>query len=388
MKKGFSILFAVVVVVVLVFGAMPVLASPDNSNMDYDDVTLSGGFQAGHFPHIWDLTACDLVLSFTYDAYGLVDDFGGDVAHAWAELGVREVGYGDFNPTWMTEGAGVWLATDYHWAVNTFDPDPVGSPIGDLDDKLILQKGGGWGEGSYNLPSTPPNPGANHRIWFDRDGVDQWQAQNPLAVDGGTYNTGRTYDIVITLHANDATSGTAYMTVNGLNQGFETDDPPDWNTMELSPAGMTFTGDMTQMQVFYGLYGYGPEGVTHSVAFEDITVEGCLVTIEVEIDIKPGSDPNSINLKSKGVVPVAVLTTDDFDASTIDPDTVLFADAEPVRWTMEDVGGDDNLDMLFHFKTQDLNLTSDSTEATLTAETDIGQPIEGTDTVNIVPKGK
>lgn len=32
---------------------------------------------------------------------------------------------------------------------------------------------------------------------------------------------------------------------------------------------MTFTGDMRHLQVFYGLYG---DGVTHSVAFEDITV--------------------------------------------------------------------------------------------------------------------
>lgn len=36
--------------------------------------------------------------------------------------------------------------------------------------------------------------------------------------------------------------------------------------------------------------------------------------ISVTVDIKPGSTPNSINLKSRGVVPVAVLTTGDFDA--------------------------------------------------------------------------
>jgi len=110
--------------------------------------------------------------------------------------------------------------------------------------------------------------------------------------------------------------------------------------------------------------------------------------IEVDIDIKPGSDPNSINLKSKGVVPVAVLTTDDFDASNVDPSTVKFAGAAPVRWTMEDVDGDGDMDMLFHFKTQELDLDENSTEATLSGETIDGTPIEGTDTVNIVPKGK
>jgi len=110
--------------------------------------------------------------------------------------------------------------------------------------------------------------------------------------------------------------------------------------------------------------------------------------LEVAIDIKPGSDPNSINLKSKGVVPVAVLTTDDFDASTVDPDTVLFADAAPLRWTQEDVDGDGDMDLLFHFKTQELALDEDSTEATLTGDTTDGKHIRGTDTVNIVTKGK
>ena len=110
--------------------------------------------------------------------------------------------------------------------------------------------------------------------------------------------------------------------------------------------------------------------------------------IPVEIDIKPGSDPNSINLKSKGVVPVAALTTEEFDASTVGPNTVAFAGAEPVRCTMEDVDGDGDTDLLLHFRTQDLDLDENSTEATLTGETTDGMPIEGTDSVNIVPKGK
>jgi hypothetical protein len=49
--------------------------------------------------------------------------------------------------------------------------------------------------------------------------------------------------------------------------------------------------------------------------------------------------------------------------------------------------GDGDLDLLFHFKMQELNLAEDSTEATLTGETWIRQPIQGTDEVNIV-KGK
>jgi len=264
------IVIGMVLVLGLVLGLTPqIQARPNATTKSYGTINLSGGFQAGHFPEVWDLTAGDMTISFTYDGNGLVDDFGGN-AHAWAELGVRQVGAGDFNPTWQSEGKGVWLATDYEWTANTFDPDPPGAPTLDLDDKLILQKGGGWDESYYNLPSPPPNPWANYGIWFDRDGVDQWQAKMWGAKDGKTYNTNGRYNVVITLHADSATSGTAYMTVNGEAQGFYV---PNWHdgAPDLYPAGMTFTGDMTRMQVFYGLYGYG---ATHSVSFENITVQG------------------------------------------------------------------------------------------------------------------
>jgi hypothetical protein len=343
------------------------------ANTAYGDVPLSGGFQAGNFSEEWDLTQGDLVISFTYDANGLVDDFGGS-AHAWAELGIRDkTTTSNFNPN----NKGVWLATDYDWTANTFNPDPEGSPTLDLDDKLILQKQGGVGEGGYNLPSVPPSPGNNHRIWWDRDGVDPWQ-------NGETANTLGIYNIILTLHANDASSGTAYMSINGLVQGFETDG--NWNTIELTPAGMTFTGDMKHMQVFYGIYGYG---ATHSVAFNDITVTGSPYWTEVSIDIKPGDgDTNPINLNAKGVVPVAVLSTGDFDASTIDTNTVLFASAKPVKYVAKDVNLDNNVDMLFFFDNQSLNLDANSTSATLTADTTDGKHITGTDSVNIVPSKK
>lgn len=109
--------------------------------------------------------------------------------------------------------------------------------------------------------------------------------------------------------------------------------------------------------------------------------------MEVAIDIKPGSDTNPINLKSKGLVPVAVLTADGFVASAVNPQTVLLAGVAPLRWTMEDVDGDGDKDMLFHFKTEDLAtvLTENSTEATLVGETTEGVSIQGTDKVQIVP---
>ncbi|MCK4831075.1 hypothetical protein KA005_85990, partial [bacterium] len=47
--------------------------------------------------------------------------------------------------------------------------------------------------------------------------------------------------------------------------------------------------------------------------------------VYVEIDIKPDSDVNSINHGANGVIPVAVLTTPEFDASTVDPLSISLA---------------------------------------------------------------
>jgi hypothetical protein len=320
---------------------------------DYNDVTLSGGYQAQNFPEVWDITACGLRLSFTVDLTGMVDKFGGNVAHAWSELGIRDTTGGNFNPN----GKGVWLATDYDWTINTFNPDPPGAPILDMDDKLILQKQSGQGEGAYNLPSVPPAPGNNYRFWFDRDGVDQWQALSPLAVDGGTYNTNGIYRVVINLSATSGTAGNAYMSINELNQGFETDG--NWNTMELSPAGMTFTGDMKHMQVFYGLYGYG---ATHTAVFRDINVTGCNnppvakckdVTISADLgctatvsidsinngSYDPDGDPITLTLDhsgpyGKGNTNVTLTVTDSKGATDTCPATVTVEDTtQPVITT-------------------------------------------------------
>jgi hypothetical protein len=145
-------------------------AKATSFTVNLGNVTLSGGYMANHFPEIWDLTRGDITINFTADLTGLNDSAG---CHAWSELGIRQVGAGDFNPgTWQVGGKGVWLSTDYDWTPGTFAPDPLGAPTLDLDDKLLLQRGGGLGEGSYDLPTVPTSPGDNYGFWYDRDAVD------------------------------------------------------------------------------------------------------------------------------------------------------------------------------------------------------------------------
>lgn len=59
--------------------------------------------------------------------------------------------------------------------------------------------------------------------------------------------------------------------------------------------------------------------------------------MKVYFDIHPGSCPNPLNPKSRGILPAAILGTGEFDISTIDPFSIKLADLSPKRWSVEDV---------------------------------------------------
>ncbi len=112
---------------------------------------------------------------------------------------------------------------------------------------------------------------------------------------------------------------------------------------------------------------------------------------EVNIDIKPGSDPSTINLNSRGTIPVAILSSPDFDApSEVDQASLTFgrSGAEDslafCTKSAEDVNGDALLDQVCHFNTQDTGFQCGDTEGILRGQTVDGVPIEGRDSVRIV----
>jgi len=111
----------------------------------------------------------------------------------------------------------------------------------------------------------------------------------------------------------------------------------------------------------------------------------------VSIDVKPGSEANPINATSKGKIPVAILSTADFDAlSMVDTTSLTFGKTgvEPslafCSNESEDVNEDGLFDLVCHFYTQDTGFQIGDTEGILKGQTVDGIPVEGSDSVIVV----
>ena len=94
----------------------------------------------------------------------------------------------------------------------------------------------------------------------------------------------------------------------------------------------------------------------------------------VDIDIKPGSFPNTLNLKKKkGVIPVAILGSDEFDVTLVDVTTLTFGvgaqvpdhdltDVFVYTEHLQDVNGDGFMDLVSHYVTDGTGIASGDTQ--------------------------
>jgi hypothetical protein len=110
------------------------------------------------------------------------------------------------------------------------------------------------------------------------------------------------------------------------------------------------------------------------------------------IDIKPGSDVNPINLIGRGVIPVAILGSEDFDVEEVDTETLAFgppgaigaAPAHEKGGHLTDVNEDGLTDLLSHYRTQETGIAAGDTEACVVGETFDGTEFEACDSILMV----
>jgi len=130
------------------------------------------------------------------------------------------------------------------------------------------------------------------------------------------------------------------------------------------------------------------------VYFDDVGIREWLQTLMVQVDVKPGSTVNPVNLGSRGLLPVAIFSTESFDATRIDPATVEVAGAGiAVRGKggkymahPEDVNQDGLVDLVIHVETQALDPGQlQDGYAVVTGATYAGERFQGADEVRLVP---
>ncbi|MBI2924814.1 MAG: hypothetical protein HYY24_03810 [Verrucomicrobia bacterium] len=255
--------------------------------------------------------------------------------------------------------------------LTTFEGAAEGSGIGTIPGSIMSFPGWAATTGVAGTPS-----GVTTALVFNADSLDVLFSSPVLAI-GCAYAS----VVPVTVEAYDA--GNVLLS----SASFPSNDF-GWSTLSLAVSGNAITrlrfhaADLqTVIDDFY--------------CDRSVGSSSRLVTI----DVKPGNgnDIDPINLKAQGSLPLAVFSTPDFDATTLDVATLQLGDPNLVQiatvvWgNPEDVDGDGRLDAMLHFSASELvdggALNADTTELLLTGRTTSGQEIFGTDQVRIVGGG-
>jgi hypothetical protein len=282
--------FAVVLVIAaLALSVSTAGAASTLTTLYYGDIVLDGTTHV--LPGSWNLNDGPLTISYEIDLSGAPN-----VAYDWdwGKMGIVGLRSSD----WMSGAQMVGFLSD--WGLPQFPTYPDNNASLDTDDKFNLQRfpnPGSWDETMYDVycagntvAATPFGTYLNYGIWFDRDGVDQWQDDMWGMVNGGTYNTLGVYTVELLFRKASDTAGTVCPKffpnlLNPLNQSTSADDiygiptgfySGAWtpNGPDLFPAGLSFQANVARLGDMRALVEGSPAPGT--IILRDVTVTGYL----------------------------------------------------------------------------------------------------------------
>ena len=158
-------------------------------------------------------------------------------------------------------------------------------------------------------------------------------AQTPIdAVDDTIFIPQNTPDVTIDVLANDLGDDIDVASLAITSPPSKGGAVIDSGNIKYTPTDSTLIGSDT--------FQYEICETTNKSTCDTATVT-IYIAKQVAVDIKPGSCPNPFNLKSRGVLPVAILgapafdTTPSFDISLIDRGTLSLEWVGPIRTSIE-----------------------------------------------------
>jgi len=224
---------------------------------------------------------------------------------------------------------------------------------------------------------------------------------------GGGKSTYLTFSMeVLQIEGEYLIHGTVYNDLNGDGNmdAIEPGVPGAIVTLVGIDAATTASDGMFAFSVSAGAYTLHE---TDPAGYTSITPNEVSVVVENEnyqadfvdymepglpVDVKPGSDVNPLNLKSKGVLPVAILGSETFDVTQIDPASLRLNGVAPLRWSYGDVGGGDNTAVDPDVKSNDEEMSDGYDDMTLKFSTQeiaaaLGNDLERGDIVALTMTG-